>query len=274
MRILRSSIAISCLMAFFVRAQDKACWGRSYYAELAACSDLYSLGAVCANNAIWSIEGDIVQDLSSFGYILLGYWAMSDIEPSSPRTHRSYIYESDPYVFYGYDWHFADGWRLRNRVGIIYVFAEGYEEDVQHLIREWTFTANLKTPYVTLYNQTRHVEKLGNYVRVGAEHSIPILNDKVHLLPHISLHGGSERWNRNRYGRFVADRLPGAGLGTIDYGIRLTLPITLGFSWYFDLYGCNIIDSRTRTQVRARRRLGSTAKLDSCFALSGLVWEF
>lgn len=94
------------------------------------------------------------------------------------------------------------------------------------------------------------------------------------LTPHAALHGGSARWNRCRYGDFAEGRSIKAGLGTVEYGVRLGVPLKWGASWYVDVCGYDAIDSRTRTQIRERRRRGSTMKLDACFVVSGLCWEF
>lgn len=37
-----------------------------------------------------------------------GYRSLSDLEKSRDKTHRAHVYESDPYLFYGYDWDFAE----------------------------------------------------------------------------------------------------------------------------------------------------------------------
>ena len=38
---------------------------------------------------------------------------------------------------------------------MIWVFNEGYDEKVVHLIREWTYTGELATPWGALFGQTR-----------------------------------------------------------------------------------------------------------------------
>ena len=249
-------------------------WGRTWYADVSAASYLYSLGSVRANHAVWMMEGDLVQRLSSAGHILIGYWALSDLGRGGDKTHRSYVYESDPYLFYGYDWDIADGWRLRNEVGMIWVFNEGYNVEAIHLVREWTYVGELKSPWVSLRGHARVVEGRGTYVRVGLRHVFEVAEGLFSLTPHIAMHGGSERWNRCRYGDYVDGRSISSGLGTVDYGVRIGVPLRWGSSWYLDLCGYDAFDSRTRTQIRERRRRGSTMKLDSFYAVSGLRWDF
>ena len=249
-------------------------WGRDYYADISASSQLFSLGSVRADHSVWMMEADFAQRLSAFGHVLLGYWSLSDLGGSGDRSRRSYVYESDPSLFYGYDWNFADGWRLRNRIGMIWVFNEGYNVDVTHLFREWTYMGELKSPLVTLRGQVRVVDGLGTYVRIGAFRSFDIAGGVFSLAPHLSLHGGSGRWNRNRYGDFAEGRSIPPGLGTVDYGVRLGVPLEWGMSWYLDVGGYDALDSRTRTQIRERRRRGSTMKLDACLVTSGFCWEF
>lgn len=249
-------------------------WGRDWYADVSASTYLYSLGSVRADHAVWMMEGDVVQRLSSFGHVLFGYWALSDLGKTGDRSHRSCVYESDPYLLYGYDWDVADGWRLRNRVGMIWVFNEGYNVEEIHLIREWTYMGELKSPLATLSGQVRAVDGLGTYVRVGLHRDFSVADGLFSLTPHAMLHGGSRRWNRNRYGDFPEGRPIAAGLGTVDFGVRAAVPLKWGASWYVDLCGYVALDSRTRTQIRERRRRGSTMKTEACFVVSGLCWEF
>ena len=67
-------------------AEKEGDWSRGYYAELSTSSYLFSLGGVRADRAVWYLEGDIIQRLSSCGHILLGYWALSDIEKPSLQS--------------------------------------------------------------------------------------------------------------------------------------------------------------------------------------------
>lgn len=269
-----SALLVSCAMVFSVAAEKQGVWSQDYYVELAACSSLYSLGSVRADHAVWSVEGDVIQRLSSYGHILLGYWAMSDLTESADKSHRSTIYESDPYLFYGYDWDLADGWRWRNRAGVIWVFNEGYDVDVVHLFREWTYMGEISSPWCSLYGQTRAVEDLGTYVQIGMRREFGIVKGVLSMMPHIAFYGGSKRWNQRRYGNLIEDRAISAGLGTVDYGLRFAAPIKWGASFFVDICGYNALDERTRTQIRARRANGSTMKLDSCYVYSGLSWEF
>ena len=265
--------ALFALIATTALAEDDD-WGRDYYADISASSQLFSLGSVRADHAVWMMEADFVQRLSSFGHVLLGYWSLSDLGGSGDGSRRSYVYESDPCLFYGYDWNFAEGWRLRNRIGMIWVFNEGYNVDVIHLFREWTYMGELKSPWLTLHGQARIVDGLGAYVRIGVRRSFDLVDGRFSIVPHLTLHGGSARWNRNRYGSFVEGRSISSGLGTVDYGVRLGVPLEWGMSWYLDVGGYDALDSRTRTQIRERRRRGSTMKLDACFVTSGFSWEF
>ncbi|MBR4260279.1 MAG: hypothetical protein IKQ17_14705 [Kiritimatiellae bacterium] len=271
---IRMGLTLLTMLVAATASAEGGGWEREYCADISASSQLFSLGSVRADHAVWMMEADFEQRLSAFGHVLLGYWSLSDLGGSGDRSRRSYVYESDPCLFYGYDWDFADGWRLRTRIGMIWVFNEGYNVDVIHLFREWTYMGELKSPWVTLHGQTRVVDGLGTYVRIGAFRSFDIAGGLFSLAPHVSLHGGSERWNRNRYGDFVEGRSISQGLGTVDYGMRLCVPLEWGMSWYFDVSGYDALDSRTRTQMRERRRRGSTMKLDACFVTSGFSWEF
>ena len=120
------------ILAFCAGAEPDG-WDSDYYAEISAASQHFSLGSVRADKSVWILEGDVVQRLNGFGHVLAGYWAQSDFENRRDSGHRSTVYESDPYLFYGYDWEFAEGWRLRNRAGMIWVFNEGYRKKVVHL---------------------------------------------------------------------------------------------------------------------------------------------
>ena len=275
MRRLKTMTALAlCLLAVDAVAEEEGDWSRSCYAELSVSSRLYSLGSVPASHVVCYLEGDAVLRLSSCGHILLGYWSLSDLERTDDRTHRSAVYESDPYLFYGYDWDFSEGWRWRNRVGIIWVFNEGYREKVKHMFREWTYMGELQSPWITVFGQARAVDELGTYVRIGVQRSFAIVDGIVSVVPHVALHGGSKTWNRRRYGDYAEERAVGQGLKTTEYGLRFCGPLKWGVGWFVDIAGFDALDSRTRTQIRARRAHGSEMKLDAFFVCSGLTWEF
>ena len=255
-------------------AEKEGDWSRGYYAELSTSSYLFSLGGVRADRAVWYLEGDIIQRLSSCGHILLGYWALSDIEKPENKGRRSNIYESDPYIFYGYDWDFRKGWRFRNRLGYILVCETGYDNARIDTFNEWTYMGELKSPWVDLYGQTRVVDILGTYVRIGLKRNFALVEDAISVMPHIAMHGGSRGWNRKRYGNYVSERSIKPGLGTVEYGVRFHGPLKWGLGWFVDFCGYDAFDSRTRTQIRERRNRGSTMKLDAFFLYSGLTWEF
>ena len=86
-------------LSFYAFAEKEGDFSRAYYAELSASSYMFSLGSVRADRAVWYLEGDLIQHLSSYGHILLGYWALSDIEKPENKRRRSNLYESDPYIF-------------------------------------------------------------------------------------------------------------------------------------------------------------------------------
>ena len=257
-----------------VSAEKDGDWSRGYYAELSASSYLFSLGGVRADRAVWYLEGDVIQRLSSYGHILIGYWALSDIEKPQNKGRRSNLYESDPYIFYGYDWDFAQGWRWRNRFGYILVCETGYDNARMDTFAEWTYMGEFKSPWGEIFGQTRVVDTLGTYVRAGVKKNFVLVDDTLSVMPHIALHGGSKNWNRRRYGDYVANRSIGPGLGTVEYGVRFHGPLKYGFGWFVDFCGYDAIDSRTRTQIRERRARGSTMKLDAFFVYSGITFEF
>lgn len=268
------TVALACVFSIDTFAEKDCDWSRGYYAEMSVSSYMFSLGSVRSDCAVWYLEGDIVQNLSSFGHILLGYWALSDIEKPKIKNRRSALYESDPYIFYGYDWNFAEGWRWRNRIGYILVCETGYDNARIDTFSEITYMGELRSPWLTLFGQVRAVDTLGTYVRVGVLENFNLVAERLSVMPHVAFHGGSENWNRRRYGNYVSGRSINAGLGTTEYGVKFHGPLKWGFGWFVDFCGYNAIDSRTRTQIRERRARGSTMKLDAFFLYSGVTWEF
>ena len=277
--------AVSCRFRFLflalslslnASAQREGDCSRAYYAEFSVSSYMYSLGSVRDNRAVWYLEGDMIQHLSSYGHILLGYWALSDIEKPENKHRRSNLYESDPYIFYGYDWDFAEGWRLRNRIGYILVCETGYDDANIVTYNEWTYMGEIRSPWVDIFGQTRVVDALGTYARIGALRNFILVDDCLSVMPHIAFHGGSKTWNRRRYGNYEPHRATRAGLGTMEYGVKFHGPLKWGFGWFVDFCGYDAIDSRTRTQIRARRanQASFKTKLDAFFVYSGLIWEF
>ena len=132
----------------------------------------------------------------------------------------------------------------------------------------------LQSPYVTVFGQTRVVDDLGTYVRVGVQRSFTLVDGVVSATPHAALHGGSKTWNRRRYGDYAEERAIGQGLKTAEYGLKFHGPLEWGVGWFVDFAGFDALDARTRTQIRASRAHGSTRKLDAFFVYSGLTWEF
>ncbi|MBR6459602.1 MAG: hypothetical protein IKS49_05515, partial [Actinomycetaceae bacterium] len=131
----------------------------------------------------------------------------------------------------------------------------------------------VKSPWVTLFGQARVVEHRGTYVRVGLNRVFDVADGAFSLVPHAAMSGGSERWNRRRYGDYDGCSRLSAGLGTVDYGLRAVVPIRLGVSLFLDVCGYNAINHPTRAQIRESRRHGTTRKTDACFVAAGLMWE-
>ena len=266
-------LASAVFLVFEVRAEADD-WSREWYAEVTASSYMFSLGSVRADHAVWMLEGDAVQHLSGFGHVLLGYWALSDLEKKHDSGHRTSVYESDPYLFYGYDFDFAEGWRLRNRLGLIWVCNEGYDEKVAHLIREWTYAGELKSPCAVLFGQVRVVDGRGTFVRCGLKRVIEVAGGMFSIMPHVAMSGGSTRWNRCRYGDYDGKPRLSGGMGTVDYGISVLVPLGWGASFYVDISGYDAVDHDTRVQIRESRRHGMTRRTDAFVATSGVRWEF
>ena len=104
--------------------------------------------------------------------------------------------------------------------------------------------------------------------------ALEVLDGTFSIAPHIALAGGSERWNRRRYGNYPDAQPLSQGLNTVDYGVRVRLPLRLGTSVYVGFCGYHAYDGDTRAQIRASRRRGTTRRTDAFFLTSGFSWEF
>ena len=138
---------------------------------------------------------------------------------------------------------------------------------------EWTYVGELVTPFLTPTLEVRVVQDLGTFVYPGVRREL-VLNQSFSVVPHVNFGGGSGRWNRNRYGHLVeSDRL-GAGLQTVNYGMRLEYKLASYLTVYADLCGFNALNGSARRQISARRDAGASVSSDLLYATVGFAAHF
>lgn len=255
----------------------ESAWGRDYLVKADINTAYLSLGSIISDRGCWFGEIDIVQRLAGFGRLVLGFWTYSDIDNPYTYRRRDWFNEQDPYVFYGCDWEIAEGWRLSHQAGCIYVTLDGYRGEARRsndeTFVEWTYMGELVTPWLTPNWDVRAVQDLGTYVYPGVRREFAV-TQTVSLIPHVNFGGGSERWNRNRYGRaLVRDRL-GAGLQTVNYGMRLEYKLTTYLTVYADLCGFNALNGSVRRQINFRKDAGQPVRADLLHASVGFAAHF
>lgn len=273
----RGFSSLTCVFAILsASAETEGDWSQSFYTSIEVSSAFFSLGRVCSEPPPWYYEVDFVQRLSSFGHILVGYWSASDLDNGNPSVHRAFIYESDPYLFYGYDWKISEDWQINQQVGQIWVTCPGYREKHKGIddqsFREWTYMTSLSNPYLTPSVQIRVVSQLGTYVTPAFEHRFRPRKNLM-ITPYVRLFGGSRRWNRSRYGDLLHDRRLTQGLHSVAYGIKTVYALGSGFSVYADLTGYDAFRSDTRAQLKAKHPINNALR-DACFITLGVSWEF
>lgn len=260
-----------------VGGEDASGWRRDYLVKVDVNTAYLSLGSIISDRGCWFGEVDFVQHLSDFGRIVLGFWTYSDIDNPYTYRRRDWFNEQDPYVFYGYDLEFAEGWHLNQQIGYIYVTLDGYrgasKSANDETFVEWTYMGELATPFLTPTWEVRAVQDLGTYVYPGVRREFA-LTESLSIVPHANLGGGSGRWNRNRYGSLrEGDRL-GAGLQTVNYGLRLEYRLSANLTAYTDVCGFNALNGSVRRQVNARKDAGQSVRADIMHATIGFAVHF
>lgn len=252
-------------------------WGRDYLIKVDVNTACLSLGSIISDRGCWYGEVDVTQRLSGFGRIVLGLWTYSDIDGPDSYQRRDLFNEQDPYVFYGYDFMITEGWHLNQQIGYIYVTLDGYRGASKscndETYAEWTYVGELVTPFLTPTLEVRVVQDLGTFVYPGVRREL-VLNQSFSVVPHVNFGGGSGRWNRNRYGHLLeSDRL-GAGLQTVNYGMRLEYKLASYLTVYADLCGFNALNGSARRQINARRDAGASVSADLLYATVGFAAHF
>ena len=252
-------------------------WERTYYLMADVSPVFFSLGKATTRHWNYYYEADAVQQLSAYGYLLVGWWAVSDIDTPNSRKHRAAMYESDPYAFYGYRLKFAEDWALNQRLGMIWVTFPGYRNEYRgvsdHSYREWTYNASVENPYVTPAVEIRVVDRLGTYLRTSLSHSFTVW-EGLSLRPYLNAYGGSRRWNDARFGALREDRRIGNSLVSVRYGARATYKFDTGIAFSFDISGYDCVDPDGRAQVRERHRRGNSQRTDQLIVSLGVSYEW
>lgn len=252
-------------------------FSRHYTVEVGAVSSALCLGSIVSDRAAASVDVSVVQDLGGFGYLLAGVWSYSDIDNPYAHYRRAAFTENDPYLFWGCEMPFCEDVGFDQRFGLIFVTQDGYkcewsgENDVTY--REWTYDGVLKNPWVEPYVQVRGVQRLGTYCKTGLRRLIALGHD-FSVRPQVEFYGGSERWNRNRYGTLAAGGDHGCGFCAVSYGMRLAYALGCGWSVYCDLLGYDALTGGVRRRISARRRDGAATSADEFILGLGLVFEY
>ena len=231
-------------------------------------------GRIKVRDPVWNLDCGFKAETRDFGYFLGGIWSESDLTSRYPDVRRRCFSEIDPLVAYGYKYPFSEGWSLDTRLGLQWNWLEGYKGKGRRSYDEWRWWLTLRTPWLSAYALTRtfYYPYYAMAFKTGASSSIPIVG-KLTFDPNVWFDGGSERWNRRRFGRHTA-HTPNYRAGANSISVQLFL--SYRFNPQFRIYGgvteYVVIDPTVREQVGANH--ARTARRELLVVTLGMSYQF
>lgn len=171
-------------------------------------------------------ELDLVsRDLGQLGFYYAPTHSLSGIRDKV--CHRFDI-EDDLLFTYGYDWSFADGWKLRSRVGYLWILSRALKPPYKGVddpsAREWYTRETLVTPWVNFYAAVHYrvAPYCGVYFKSGFIRAFD-LGHGFSLTGEFCAEGGNKEWCQHRYGSRMPWRESDYHAGPTDLRADLTL---------------------------------------------------
>lgn len=188
------------------------------------------------------------------GSIETAIWTQSPLSGSgSSASYRQRAFPEEDYILrYYYDVDFAEGWRLRNGIGHMWVTCPGYKGE--HSTGEFQFLQSLRTPWITPYWKIRaqHHPDCETYWAVGAKRSFDIIEN---LSLTIDFYGDicDARFLENHYGGNKSGKGWDDGLQALNLVFRLDYRLTEHVGLYAYVGQFSLVASDTRDAVKSRK---------------------
>lgn len=197
---------------------------------------------------------DVDLKLGVFGRVGAQAWSVSSLSRGGQSATRRNAYnEVDWNLHYEYDWTFAEGWALENRVARQWVTLPGYFPDCKTTL-EWHVAQALRNPYLTPYYLLRHATapERWNYWEVGAFRSFALAKD-LSLTAKLFGDLGDADHFRAQYGPRIDHpqaRYHG-GLMALNLVLRLDYALTENWGLFTYVQQFDLVDSDARDAVKA-----------------------
>ena len=231
-----------------------------------------SIGRLKGAYPVWNVDTGLGVGVADCGYVLTGLWTETDLTDRYRGVHRQCFHEIDPLIAYGYRWGFAEGWSLDSRAGLQWNYMGGYFDDNRRSYDEWQWREELETPWVTVWWQMRNFywPTVKASWRFGASRRIPLVGG-LSLEPCLWFDGGSERWNRQRFGCHDPERI-GRGINTMTMRFFLSYRLAEELELYGGLTQYAAIDGDVRHELQANP--SKEGKADLLIGTLGIRWNF
>ena len=207
------------------------------------------------------VEVDAVsRDLGQLNFYYAATHSLSDVRD---KVCGRFDIEDDVLVTYGYDFDLAEGWKLRTRLGHLWILSRALKPPYKGVddatAREWYTRETLVTPWLSFYTAVhyRTVPYRGVYFKSGVTRTFD-LGRGFSLTGEFCAEGGNKEWNANRYGHRITWRKPDYRAGPADLRAGLVLNYEI-CDWCLVSAGIHRFDmvmDEARTQGRYRAAKG------------------
>ena len=223
------------------------------------------------------IEVDAVT--RDFGQLNFYYAPTHSLSSVRDNVCGRFDIEDDLLVTYGYDWRFADGWRLRSRLGHLWILSRSLKPPYKGVddatAREWYVRETLSTPWVDFYTAVhyRTTPYHGVYFKSGVVRGFD-LGHGFSLTGEFCAEGGNKEWNANRYGHRIPWRAPDYHAGPADLRAGVTLAYALfeNCQASVGVHRFDMVMDEARAQGRYHAAKGY--RNDLTYLVAGVFWSF
>lgn len=191
-----------------------------------------SRGRIGSTHLNWAQDIGVNLGFEGYGYLLLGLWSYSDLEPTYRDKRGMAFSENDPAVGYGYNWKFSDGWSLDSKAFYQWDLLFGNRSGTRYC-HEWIWRETFNTPWISLFSLVRAMRMpyVDWSLRLGVFKSIP-LGAGFSVTPRVFMDGGRACWNERRFGGYDEDHDnfhcgPNSLTGELQLNYQLTKSIRL-----------------------------------------------
>ena len=215
-----------------------------------AASGHISIGRVKATHPVQNFEAKLGAEYAPLGYATAGVWSLTDLSRAYRDSRSAFWNEVDPVVTAGRRQALAEGYALDASVGAQWNEMVGYRGDARRSYDEWQMATSLTTPLVTPWFAMRNfywpVAKAS--FRVGVTRSFR-LTENLSLAPNVWLDGGSERWNRQRFGYRCPERI-GQGVNSLSARLFAVYRLHAHAELYGGATGYCVTDPDVRAELK------------------------